>query len=67
MTEFALTVATSVIVSGFVALSLVPMMCSKLLKHEHSWVYRKTEPLLRRHEQRLSRACLRCDAAAIAG
>ena len=44
MTEFALTVATSVIVSGFVALSLVPMMCSKLLRHEHSWVYRKTEP-----------------------
>jgi multidrug efflux pump len=42
MTEFALTVATSVIVSGFVALSLVPMMCSKLLKHDHSWVYRKT-------------------------
>ena len=34
MTEFALTVATSVIVSGFVALSLVPMMCSRLLKHE---------------------------------
>ncbi len=44
MTEFALTVATSVIVSGFVALSLVPMMCSKLLRHEHSWAYRKTEP-----------------------
>jgi multidrug efflux pump len=47
MTEFALTVATSVIVSGFVALSLVPMMCSKLLKHEHSWVYRKTEPFFK--------------------
>jgi multidrug efflux pump len=44
MTEFALTVATSVIVSGFVALSLVPMMCSKFLKHEHSWLYRKTDP-----------------------
>src|SRR5690242_7754341 len=44
MTEFALTVATSVIVSGFVALSLVPMMCSKMLRHEHSWVYHKTEP-----------------------
>ena len=44
MTEFALTVATSVIVSGFVALSLVPMMCSRLLKHDHSLVYRKTEP-----------------------
>ena len=44
MTEFALTVATSVIVSGFVALSLVPMMCSRMLKHDHSWMYRKTEP-----------------------
>jgi len=44
MTEFALTVATSVIVSGFVALSLVPMMCSKFLKHDHSWLYHKTEP-----------------------
>jgi multidrug efflux pump len=31
-------------VSGFVALSLVPMMCSKFLKHEHSWLYRKTDP-----------------------
>ena len=47
MTEFALTVATSVIVSGFVALSLVPMMCSKLLRHEHSWVYIKTEPFFK--------------------
>jgi multidrug efflux pump len=47
MTEFALTVATSVIVSGFVALSLVPMMCSKLLRHEHSWVYTKTEPFFK--------------------
>ncbi len=44
MTEFALTVATSVMVSGFVALSLVPMMCSKMLRHDHSWVYHKTEP-----------------------
>jgi multidrug efflux pump len=44
MTEFALTVATSVIVSGFVALSLVPMMCSRMLRHEHSLIYRKTEP-----------------------
>ena len=34
-TEFALTVATSVLVSGFVALTLTPMMCSKLLTHGH--------------------------------
>jgi len=34
-TEFALTLAGSVIVSGFVALTLSPMMCSQLLKHHH--------------------------------
>ncbi len=32
--EFALTLAGAVIVSGFVALTLSPMMCSVLLKHE---------------------------------
>jgi len=32
--EFALTLAGAVIVSGFVALTLSPMMCSKLLRHE---------------------------------
>ena len=39
--EFALTVAAAVAVSGFVALTLTPMMCSKILKeHEkHGGVY----------------------------
>jgi multidrug efflux pump len=32
-TEFALALAGAVIVSGFVALTLSPMMCSKLLRH----------------------------------
>ena len=32
--EFALTLAGAVIVSGFVALTLSPMMCSRLLKHD---------------------------------
>ncbi|RZT97820.1 efflux RND transporter permease subunit [Rivibacter subsaxonicus] len=32
-TEFALTLAGAVVVSGFVALTLTPMMCSKLLRH----------------------------------
>ena len=32
-TEFALALAGSVIVSGFVALTLTPMMCSIMLKH----------------------------------
>ena len=47
-TEFALTLAGAVIVSGFVALTLSPMMCSKLLKHEtkHGLLYRAIERLL---------------------
>jgi multidrug efflux pump len=34
--EFALTVAAAVVVSGFVALTLTPMMCSKLLRRHES-------------------------------
>ena len=32
--EFALTLAGAVLVSGFVALTLSPMMCSRLLRHD---------------------------------
>ena len=32
--EFAVTLAGAVIVSGFVALTLTPMMCAKLLRHQ---------------------------------
>ncbi|MGE4012742.1 MAG: efflux RND transporter permease subunit, partial [Alphaproteobacteria bacterium] len=47
-TEFALTLAGAVLVSGFVALSLSPMMSSKLLKHEakHGLFYRIVENFL---------------------
>ncbi|HTQ01970.1 MAG TPA: efflux RND transporter permease subunit [Casimicrobiaceae bacterium] len=43
--EFALTLSGAVLVSGFIALTLTPMMCSLLLKHEakHSWIYNKIE------------------------
>ncbi|CAG0982067.1 Multidrug resistance protein MexB [Burkholderiales bacterium] len=43
--EFALTLAGAVLVSGFVALTLTPMMCSVLLKHEkkHSRLYNLVE------------------------
>lgn len=43
--EFALTLAGAVLVSGFVALTLTPMMCAKLLKpHEsHGWLYNVLE------------------------
>ncbi|MGH6943327.1 MAG: efflux RND transporter permease subunit, partial [Geminicoccaceae bacterium] len=43
--EFALALAGAVLVSGFVALSLSPMMCSKMLRHveKHGLVYRAIE------------------------
>ncbi len=43
--EFAMTVVAAVVVSGFVALTLTPMMCSKLLKeHEpHGRLFNLTE------------------------
>ncbi|MBN0988520.1 efflux RND transporter permease subunit [Amphritea pacifica] len=44
-TEFALTLAGGVLVSGFIALSLSPMMCSRLLHHEkrHSAIFNLIE------------------------
>ena len=33
-TEFALTLAGAVLVSGFVALTLTPMMCARMLRHQ---------------------------------
>lgn len=45
--EFALTLAGAVIVSGFIALSLTPMMCSRMLRHEkHGAIYEAGEYLL---------------------
>jgi multidrug efflux pump len=46
--EFALTLAGAVLVSGFVALTLSPMMCSKLLRHEtrHGRVYNAIEAII---------------------
>jgi multidrug efflux pump len=46
--EFALTLAGAVLVSGFVALTLTPMMCSKLLRHnpKPGWFDRTMESVL---------------------
>ncbi|MBB5689998.1 efflux RND transporter permease subunit [Roseomonas alkaliterrae] len=45
--EFGLALAASVVFSGLVALTLTPMMCSKLLKpHEgETWLVRVSEPV----------------------
>jgi multidrug efflux pump len=44
--EFGLVVASSVLISAFVSLTLTPMMTSKILKRrqKHGWLYEKTEP-----------------------
>ncbi len=49
--EFGITLAVSVLVSAFVALTLTPMLCSRMLKRTvkdghavHGWFYEKTEP-----------------------
>ena len=44
--EFGIVVASAVTISSFVALSLTPMMGSKILKkrERQNWIYRKTEP-----------------------
>src|SRR5690606_2761366 len=44
--EFGIVVAGSVIISSFVALTMTPMLSSKLLKKrdKHTWFYNKTEP-----------------------
>src|SRR5665811_925391 len=43
--EFAIVMAGAVGISAFLALSLTPMVSTKMLRHEtrHSWFYRKTE------------------------
>ncbi|GAB3660335.1 efflux RND transporter permease subunit [Echinicola sediminis] len=44
--EFGIVVAGSVIISSFVALTMTPMLSSKLLKNreKHNWFYNVTEP-----------------------
>jgi multidrug efflux pump len=55
--EFAFTLAGAVIVSGVIALTLSPMMCSKLLKIDRgrftSFLDRMFEGLKRRYQRRL--------------
>ena len=43
--EFSIVMAGAVAISAFLALSLTPMVCTKMLRQEskHSWFFRKTE------------------------
>ncbi|GAB6281813.1 MAG: efflux RND transporter permease subunit [Ignavibacterium sp.] len=44
--EFGVVLAGSVIISAFIALTLTPMLSTKILKRreKHNWFYEKTEP-----------------------
>ncbi len=48
--EFGVTLAGAVIISSFVALTLTPMLCSRLLKRRdrHPWIYEASEPFFQR-------------------
>ena len=48
--EFGITLAGAILISAFVALTLTPMLASRLLKKQaqHPWLYRKTEPFFQR-------------------
>ncbi len=50
--EFAVTLSVTILVSAVVSLTLTPMMCARLLRHqppgEESWFYRKSEDVLHR-------------------
>jgi len=56
--EFALTLAGAVLISGVVALTLSPMMCSKLLRHEEnpSGLAHRLDELFERLKQRYQHA-----------
>lgn len=51
--EFSIVMAGAVAISAFLALSLTPMVSTKLLRHEkrHSWFFRKTERFFNRLNQ----------------
>ena len=49
--EFAVTISAAILVSGFVSLTLTPLLCSRFLRPiqhgvAHGWFYRATESLL---------------------
>lgn len=61
--EFGITLAVAVLVSAFVALTLTPMLCSRMLKAKivngqakHGWLYEKTEPFFVRLNRIFERA-----------
>ena len=61
--EFAITLAVAILISAFVSLTLTPMMCARLLKHEpedshgrfHQWTGRVLDRAIEGYERMLDR------------
>jgi hydrophobic/amphiphilic exporter-1 (mainly G- bacteria), HAE1 family len=72
--EFAVTISAAILVSGFVSISLTPMLCSRFLKpphaQKHGWFYNSTERMfdlwLKVYDLTLQ-ACMRFHVVTMAG
>jgi len=54
--EFAVTIMAAILVSGFVSLTLTPLMCSRMLRSEHETKHGRTYMALERGFEALRRA-----------
>jgi HAE1 family hydrophobic/amphiphilic exporter-1 len=58
--EFAVTIIIAILVSGFVSVTLTPMLCARVLKNErkrtHGWVYRWNEAAFARVQDAYDRS-----------
>ena len=54
--EFAVTITAAILVSGFVSISLTPMLCSRFLRPPHDAAARPGLQPVRAHVRRVARA-----------
>src|SRR5215471_16051065 len=60
LNEFAVTIISAILVSGFVSLTLSPMLCSRFLKHDHHQVHGRLFNFFERIQEGLTHFYDRC-------
>ena len=65
LNEFAVTIMSAILVSGFVSLTLTPMLCSRFLKHHHSEKHGRLFNYFERIQDGLTRIYDRCLCAVL--
>ena len=60
--EFAVTISVAILISGFVSISLTPMLCSRFLRAPHADKHGRVVQRVRAHVRRVA-ASVRLDAA----